>query len=167
MNLDDIGAILYLTSIPLFVIGLILLIIQAIRKKKKKVSVIIIAISVLMCIGGIFLPGLDELAEISSNMSASDSNGEKISRESAEQIAKQKIVNLCCDNSYVSSVNITYGTFKLSAQYADGYQFEAMGTYLPIDDYGMYGNRQKFNIRLVVKNNGKTSVLVEDYSSAY
>ena len=41
MTLDDIAAILYLISIPVFIVGIITLIIQFIRKKKKKVPLII------------------------------------------------------------------------------------------------------------------------------
>ena len=163
----NLNAILYLTSIPLFVGGLIILIIQAIRKKKKKIPILIIVVSILMCAGGICLPDAEDIAEISSHVSSSNISGEKISRETAENIAKQEIVNLCCDNSGVSAVNITYGTFNVSEYYRGGYQFEAQGTYLPRDDYGMYGDRKKFNIRLVVEDDKKITVLVESYSSAY
>ena len=38
---------------------------------------------------------------------------------------------------------------------------------MPRDDYGMYGDRKKFNIRLVVEDDKKITVLVESYSSAY
>ncbi len=163
----DFNAILYLISFPLFAIGLITLIIQAIRKKKKKIPIIIIVVSVLMCAGGIFLPDAEDMSKLSSYVSSSNVSGEKISRETAENIAKQEIVNLCCDNSGVSSVNISYGTFKVSEYYRGGYQFEAQGTYLPRDDYGMYGDRKKFNIRLTVEDDKKITVLVESYSSAY
>ena len=94
----SLNAILYLTSIPLFVIGLIILIIQAIRKKKKKIPILIIVVSILMCAGGICLPDAEDIAENSSHVLSSNISGEKISRETAENIAKQEIVNLCCDN---------------------------------------------------------------------
>ena len=163
----DLNAILYLVSIPLFAIGLIVLIIQIIRKKKKKIPLIIIVVSVLMCAGGICLPDAEDMDALSSHISSSNVSGEKISRETAENIAKQEIVNLCCDNSGVSSVIISYGTFNVSEYYRGGYQFEAQGTYLPKDSYGMYGDRKKFNIRLTVEDNKKITVLVENYSSAY
>lgn len=166
MKLDDIGAALYLISFPIFIIGLILFIIQIIKKKKKKVSISLIIISIILLVSGVFLPGFDELAELSSS-TKSNFNGEKISVEEAEKIAKQEIVNLCCDNSYVSSVKITYGTFNYSDYYKGGYEFEAQGTYLPIDSYGMYGDMQKFNIRLTVENDGKATVVVESFSPAY
>lgn len=69
MSFDDFCAILYLLSIPLFVVGLIVLIVQAVRKKKKKVPVIIIVVSVLMCVCGIMLPGIAELRDISTDPS--------------------------------------------------------------------------------------------------
>lgn len=163
----DLNAVLYLISILLFVIGLIILIIHVIRKKKKKIPLIIIAVSVLMCAGGIFLPDAEDMDVLSSYVSSSNVTGEKISRETAEKIAKQEIVNLCCENSYVSSVNISYGTFNVSEHYEGGYKFDVQGTYLPRDDYGMYGDRKKFNIRLTVDDSQKVNVLVENYSSAY
>lgn len=163
----DLNDILYLSGIPLFVIGLIILIVQVIRKKKKKMPIIIIVVSVLMCAGGIFLPDAEDMEALSSYSTSSNVSGERISRETAENIAKQEIVNLCCDNSGVSSVNISYGTFKVSEYFRGGYQFEAQGTYLPRDDYGMYGERKKFNIRLTVEDDKKITVLVENYSSAY
>lgn len=163
----NLNAVLYLLSIPLFVVGLIMLIIKIAKKGKKKIPVIIIVVSILMCAGGICLPDAEDMEVLSSHVSSSNASGEKISKETAEKIAKQKIVNLCCDNSHVSSVSISYGTFNISESLRGGYQFEAQGTYLPKDDYGMYGYRQKFNIRLTVDNSKKITVLLEDYSSAY
>lgn len=94
-------------------------------------------------------------------------NKTSISKDVAETIARQEIVNMCCDNSHVSSINIDYGTFNISDGNLGGYQFDAQGTYLPKDDYGMYGDRIKFNIRLTVNDDKKVSVLLENYSSAY
>ena len=90
-----------------------------------------------------------------------------ISKDEAETIARQEIVNMCCDNSNVSTINIDYGTFNYSKGNLGGYQFEAQGTYLPKDSYGMYGDRVKFNIRLTVDNSKKITVQLEKYSSAY
>lgn len=55
-NLENIGMILMLISIPAFIIGLIVLIVQAIRKKKKKPALLIMLISVIMLAGGFLLP---------------------------------------------------------------------------------------------------------------
>lgn len=52
MNFESIGIIIAFLSFPLFVIGLVMLIIQTIRKKKKKVSLIIVLGSVLLFFGG-------------------------------------------------------------------------------------------------------------------
>ena len=117
-------------------------------------------------LGVVYNPFTDELFYAEKGKGAYF-NGEKISVEEAEKIAKQEIVNLCCDNSYVSSVKITYGIFNYSDYYKGGYEFEAQGTYLPIDSYGMYGDMQKFNIRLTVENDGKATVIVESFSPAY
>ncbi len=163
----DINAILFLTSIPLFIIGLILLIIQAAKKKKKKISILIIVVSVLMCASGICLPDADEMALISSSISEQNKGGKKLSKELAETFAKQEIVDLCCDYSSVSSVSITYGTFNVSEYHLGGYEIEAQGTYLPIDDYGMYGKRMKFHIELSIDNNTKKNIHKKDISYAY
>ena len=63
MTLDDIAAILYLISIPVFIVGIITLIIQFIRKKKKKVPLIMLLVSVLLFVGCLGLPLFDDQEE--------------------------------------------------------------------------------------------------------
>lgn len=105
----------------------------------------------------------------SSNESNAPSNTKKetISKEKAEELAKQEIVNLCCEESYVSTINIDYGTFDVSKSKLGGLEFNAKGTYLPKDDHGMYGDRQKFTIRLTVSDDGKVTVNSKQFSEAY
>lgn len=102
----------------------------------------------------------------SSEISTNETNN-SISREEAEEIAKQEIVNLCCEESYVSTISIDYGTFDVSPSNLGGLEFNAMGTYLPKDDHGMYGDRQKFTIRLTVSDDGKVTMNSKNFSKAY
>lgn len=110
--------------------------------------------------------GHDKIEETTTAKIQLPDNNIKIDYDLAETVAKQEIVNLCCDNSHVSSINIDYGKFTY-AETNSGYKFEAQGTYLPKDDYGMYGDRVKFNIRLIVDNNQKISVQLKDFTPAY
>lgn len=89
-----------------------------------------------------------------------------ISLENAELIAKKKVVNLCCQKSNVSKISIDYGTFTY-AKKDDGYEFNVKGTYLPKDDHGMYGSRQKFTIILTVDGDGDVKVNKDSFSKAY
>ena len=95
-----------------------------------------------------------------------DTETTSITLEEAEEIAKQEIVNECCERSYVSKISIDYGSFTHSSK-GNGYEFNAQGTYLPKDDYGMYGDRQKFTIRLTVDENGNVTVNSKQISDAY
>ena len=55
-NLENIGIGLMLAGVPVFIIGLIVLIVQAARKKKKKPALLVMLLSVIMFVGGFLLP---------------------------------------------------------------------------------------------------------------
>ena len=126
MNLENIAAFLLLISIPIFAIGFIMLIIQAIRKKKKKPAVLIMVISVLMFVGGFILPIAGDLGEIIPSISTNNIDKEIESKVNGD-------VSVYCMFNYkdVKSTLVNVTSIK-----QDGNTYVVYGKVNIIDNYG-------------------------------
>lgn len=82
-----------------------------------------------------------------------------ISQTDAENLVKQVIVNVCCewaDEYYYGGWNeinqLKFGGYNIEqfARDGDGWEVSVAGTYYPVDRYGDYGTKIKFDTRLKV-----------------
>lgn len=88
----------------------------------------------------------------------------KLTQAEAEKIAKQEIVNRCCEATGTTKIGIaSYNVVK--AWYYDyeepfaGWTIEAKGTFYPTDSYGEYRSKYKFEAIIVVGNDGRVQAL--------
>ena len=90
-------------------------------------------------------------------------------KEEAEEVGKQEIVNQLCIRSGVNQVYIQYGTVELSP-YNDGanYYMTAKGTYTYNDAYGLRSDTYRFDVKLRIGSKG-SDIFTErfDVSKAY
>ena len=133
MNLDNIATILYLTAIPVFIIGFISLIVQFIRKKNKKVPIIMIFVSILLVVGCLGVPLLDDQEEIASYVS---SLSEEKAMENIDEEIEKKVkadVSVYCMFNYD---NVKNTLVYVTTTEQDGNIFYVYGKVDVIDNYG-------------------------------
>ncbi len=71
--------------------------------------------------------------------------------------ARQNLVNICCDYENCRSLgNFNTGTLNVS-ETETGYKVTAKGTYYPVNSYGEYGNKRRFDIEFMVTWDGESS----------
>lgn len=136
MNFQAFGVIMSAVSIPLFIVGLLILIIQAIRKKKKKPALIVMLMSVVLLIGGfgVTLIGDTELFPPNKSEAARDEVEAIIYAEYMDSLlegdAKGLTVNITTeevnDDEYAF-----YGKYSIVDNYGDKYtgKFEIVLAY--------------------------------------
>ena len=148
MTLDDIAAILYLISIPVFIVGIITLIIQFIRKKKKKVPLIMLLVSVFLFVGCLGLPLLDDQEEIETYVSIKNAQKEI---EKIEESIESKVnadVSAYCLFNYK---DVKYSLANITSIEKDGTDYCVYGKVTVTDTYGdKYTG--KFNGRYRMEN---------------
>lgn len=113
-----------------------------------------------------------------------DTKPTTISQTEAEAIAKQAIVNICCEYSSYNKLypieQLAFNTYKIEkisreencgwkynftkgeTEYLDGWVVKVNGTYYPVDRYDEYGKKVYFTVAVEVYDDGGYS-----YSSAY
>ena len=121
--MENIGTILALVSIPLFLVGLVMLIIQIIRKKKKKASLIVMLVSVLLFVGGF---GMFAVGETSGH-----SPTKELTEETVEKNARSYIIAYCTMHYDCKTVSVHTTTVEIKGNIAT-----AKGKVSIIDDYG-------------------------------
>lgn len=87
----------------------------------------------------------------------------KISQAEAEAVAKQEIVNRCCDKTMVHQLKFqSYNV--ISAQYYDygepnaWWEIEVRGLFYPVDSYGSILKQHKFDASVRVDNHGRVMI---------
>ena len=123
--MEAIGLILSIVAIPLFVVGLVMLIIQAIRKKKKKASLIVLIASIVLFVGGFGLFAAGDL--IPSTKQPTEQQIEDAVTRNAESY----IIVHCTRKYDCKTVQVHATTVEIAGNIAT-----VKGKVSIIDDYG-------------------------------
>lgn len=123
--MEMIGLILSVVAIPLFVVGLVMLIIQAIRKKKKKASLIVIIASIVLFVGGFGLFAAGDL------IPATKQPTEQSIEDAVTRNAESYIIVHCTMRYDCKTVQVHATTVEINGNVAT-----VKGKVSIIDDYG-------------------------------
>ncbi len=121
MNFQAIGALISAVSLPLFVVGLLMLIIQAIRKKKKKSALVVIVLSVVLLVGGFGVTLIGDADIFPKNI-----KGE------AKDYAEQLVI---AEYNPVTHNNVKSVDVKFTSDDVDGNEYTFYGKVTVIDQH--------------------------------
>ena len=87
----------------------------------------------------------------------------KLTQAEAERIAKQEIVNQCCDATLttkigIASYNVVRAWYFDSEEPFAAWTIEVKGTFYPTDSYGEYGSKHKFEASIKIGNDGRVKI---------
>ncbi len=91
------------------------------------------------------------LAACGGNSNSNSTNVSKNSQpvEPSRDLLEKVVVHHCCQYSNVKSVSISYGTFDTFWDEEENvWVTNVKGTYYPIDEFGNYGDKMQFGLRL-------------------
>lgn len=114
---------------------------------KRTIAIVLLIVSLVVAFAAC---GTEE--ENSNDTTAFNFN---YTKEEAEEVGKQEIVNQLCIRSGVNQVYIQYGTVELTP-YNDGanYYMTAKGTYSYNDAYGLRSDTYRFDVKLRIGSKG-------------
>lgn len=125
----------------------------------KKVLLIILAVNMILLIVGCS-SGTENYQPTNNYYpnNTDELNDIVMSREEAIKEAKQEVVNELCDKNYVEKVSVIYGTEDAEKDSMGEWTVKLTGSYYPIDKYGDYKDRKRFNYKVIVRKDYYNSI---------